>query len=60
MKVAKSVKMKPPEIASLEMLLLCAVHRTLQRVEISSCRPTRKSEWHRPQLVRQRACRSSS
>jgi hypothetical protein len=59
-KVVKSIKMKPREVAPLEMLLLRAVHRTLRWVEMSSCRSSRKSEWRRLQLVHQRARRSSS
>jgi hypothetical protein len=29
LKVVKSVKMKPPDVAPLKMFLLCAVHRPL-------------------------------
>jgi hypothetical protein len=60
MMVVKSVKMKPPEVAPLEMLSIRDVHMRLRRVELSSCRSSRKSEWRHPQLVRQRARRSSS
>jgi hypothetical protein len=48
MKVVKSIKMKPPKIAPLEMLLLRHVLRTLRRVELSSCKSLRKSELHHP------------
>jgi hypothetical protein len=52
MKVVKYVKMKPHEVAPMEMLLLRVVHRTLRQVVLSPCKPSRKLEWHHPQLVR--------
>jgi hypothetical protein len=58
-KVVKFVKMKSPEVAPLEMLSICAVHRRLRWVELSSCRSSRKLEWH-PQLMCRHAHRSSS
>jgi hypothetical protein len=47
MKVVKSVKRKPPKYWS------------LRRVELPSCKLSRKPEWHRPQFVRQHAHCSS-
>jgi hypothetical protein len=44
----------------MEMMLLRIVHRTLQHVELSSCRLLRRLEWRRSQLVHQRAHHSSS
>jgi hypothetical protein len=69
MKVVKSVKMKPPEVALLELLLICTVHGRLWWNALpaakclrgivpnfkSPCRSPRKSEWCLPQLVRQRS-----
>jgi hypothetical protein len=60
MKVAKSVKMKPTEVAPMEIVLLRVVHSTLRRVELSSCKLLRKSEWRHPHRVCQRARRSAS
>jgi hypothetical protein len=34
MKVVKSVKMKPPEVALLELLSICAMHRSLRQDEL--------------------------
>jgi hypothetical protein len=60
MKVIKSIKLKPLEVAPLKMLLLRVVLRALRPVEQSSCRSSRKLEWHYPKLVCQRVRRSSS
>jgi hypothetical protein len=51
MKVIKSVKMKPPEVAPLEMSLIHGVHWRLRQLELSSCRLPRNSEWWHPQFV---------
>jgi hypothetical protein len=58
--VIKSIKLKPLEVAPLKMLLLRVVLRALRPVEQSSCRSSRKLEWHYPKLVCQRVRRSSS
>jgi hypothetical protein len=69
MKVVKYVKMKPPEVTLLELLLICAVHGRLQRNALpaakrlggivpnfkSPCRSPRKLEWCLPQLMHRRA-----
>jgi hypothetical protein len=44
MKVVKSVKKKPPEVALLELLLFHVVHGSSCRDALSSCRSPRKSE----------------
>jgi hypothetical protein len=73
MKVVKSIKMKPPHIALVEMLSIRAVHGRLQRIVLPAtkrlkgtapnfkfpCRSPRKLEWCLPQLVRRCARRSS-
>jgi hypothetical protein len=59
MKVVKSVKMKPPEVALLELLSFHTVHGSPCRDALSSCRSPRKSEWCHPQLACQRACHAS-
>jgi hypothetical protein len=59
MKVAKSVKMKPPEVALLELLSFCTVLGSPHREVLSSCRLPRKSEWYHPQLARRRVRRAS-
>jgi hypothetical protein len=50
MKVIKSVKMKPPEVAPLEMLSTCVVHRRMWWVELSSCRSSRSRSGVIPNL----------
>jgi hypothetical protein len=59
MKVVKSVKMKPPEVALLEMLSFHTVHWSSHWDVLSSCQSPRKSEWSHPQLVRRRAPHAS-
>jgi hypothetical protein len=60
MKVVKSIKMKPHEVAPMEMSLIRVMHWRLQWLELSYCMLLRKSELHRLQLMHQRAHRSSS
>jgi hypothetical protein len=48
MEVIKYGKMKPSEVALLELLSIHAVHRRLWQDELSSCRSLRKMEWRHP------------
>jgi hypothetical protein len=48
MKVVNSIKMKPSEVALRDLLSIRAVHRRLGRDELSSCKSSRKLEWHCP------------
>jgi hypothetical protein len=51
MKVVKSVKMKPLEVALLELLSIHVVHGRPHRDALSSCRSPSKSEWCNPHLA---------